>query len=186
MMTETEKIKKRLKRLKRKAEICRHAHSREMACARLFRRAFQFIFAALSFMLAVLTLMGRSAMLSDWMYWLMFAIALIPPLMLFSNNVSGIFRWAVSEEAHEIAVYRWGEWIRKSETIVEFPEDKPYSDMEEGFFKAKQEYHECMEKTPLIPTSKFLRYKREFMEFKQKSKQIDEEFSREKSGKTSD
>lgn len=184
MTSETEKITKRLKRLKQKAEICRYAHSMEMYRARRLRCAFQIIFAALSLLLAVFTLLGRSEMFSGWTYWLMLFIALIPPLMLFGNNISGIFRWAVSEEAHEIAVYRWGEWIRKSETIVEFPEDGIYSKMEEDFSKARQEYYECMEKTPLIPTNKFLRYKREFMKFKQESKEIDEEFCPKREGKT--
>lgn len=171
-----------LSELRCKAETTRFAHSQEMRGARFWRRGIQVVSAMLSLVLAGLSILARDDKFPDWGYWMMAGMAIIPPLMLFVHNISGIFRWSSREEDHEVAVHIWGAWIRKCDATEASTgvADSPLSVVKEECAKIRHEYSECMEKTPLIPTSRFLRHKRNFRKYKQKSKDIDKEFGCQK------
>lgn len=168
----------RLKRLKGKAEISRYAHSKEMHGVRQRRRGLQIFNAGLSLILALGIIFMRNNVFPDWMVWLMVAIAMVPPLTLFVQNIGGIYSWDAREKAHESAVRTWGKWIRKCDDAEADLADLSGSAAQEEVSKMQNDYVECMEETPLIPTNKFLKYKREFKQYKEDSKKIDEEFSR--------
>ena len=183
-MTEKVKRKMQLKHLRRKAEVTRFAHSKEMQRARKIRLLSQVTIAILSLLMAGLAFVARNDDFPEWGYWLMFGIAIIPPFILFVHNLGIIFGWSSREEQHGVAVYRWGAWIRKCNVAEDRNEILPDSNARADASEIKNAYSECMEKTPLISTSKFLDYKREFKKYKQTSKEIDEEFCREKNSET--
>ena len=165
-------LAQQLKRLKKRAEVSRHAHGREFEIARKWRRWFDFAVAVALFALSVLTIVLYRNLFPEWNNKLMVAIAILPPLMLFVRNISGIFGFAVSETRHEIAVNLWGEWIREC-NFLEKKISALGQNAQERVAMLEAKYVTCMDKTPLLPSNKFLSYKEELANNKQAARKID-------------
>lgn len=166
-------LAQQLKRLRKRAEENRHAHGREFEIARKRRRWFDFAVAVALFALSALTIVLYRNLFPGWDNALMVAIAILPPLMFLVRNVSGIFGFAVSETRHEVAVNLWGEWIRECDFL-----EKKISVLgqsaQDRVAVLEAKYITCMDKTPLIPSSRFLSHKKELANNKQAARKIDE------------
>lgn len=165
-------LAQQLKRLKKRAEVSRHAHGREFEIARKWRRGFDFAVAVALFALSVLTIVLYRNLIPEWNNKLMVAIAILPPLMLFVRNISGIFGFAVSETRHEVAVNLWGEWIREC-NFLEKKISALGQNAQECVAMLEAKYVTCMDKTPLLPSNKILSYKEELANNKQAARKID-------------
>ena len=162
-----------LKRLRKRAEENRHAHGREFEIARKGRRLFDFAVAAALFVLSVLTIVLYRDLIPAWNNELMVAIAVLPPLMLLARNISDILGFAVSEMRHEVAVNLWGEWIREC-NFLEKKISVLGQSAQDRVVVLEAKYITCMDKTPLIPSSRFLSHKKELANNKQAARKIDE------------
>ena len=135
-----------IEKLKKKAELNRHAHSCLADRARCWRRAFEIVVAALTLGLSVMIVLLYREIFPGAEDTLLFGIALIPPLVLFVQALGSVLNWTEREAEHSLAIHIWGIWIRDADD----PDKSPV---------LRERYQECMEKTPSIPNRKFLFYK---------------------------
>ena len=164
---------KQLKRLRKKAELCRYAHERMRSAACLCRRVTEFVGALLS-----LLLFGAGLLLyrnADPAYeeWIMLSIVVLPPLALFVQRISRIFGWADKETRCEIAVHLWGQWIREVDFLERQISRISEERARESMYGMEEKYKACMDKTPAIPARNFLGYKSEFRRYRLLSEKID-------------
>ena len=174
-MTEAEQsgAVKQLKRLRRKAELCRHAHERMRDAACFWRGGASILVALLSFLLsALVAMLYREILPGDEKAWLAIVVVL-PLLILLVQGVSGAFGWVEKESECAAAIHIWGQWIREADffekKIPQISEDA----LREGMGEMERKYVACMEKTPPIPARKFLRYKVEYRRRRALSEKID-------------
>ena len=169
-MTDAEKpqkteAQKRLGKFKRKAEICRYAHSCLADDARWWRRCTNITVAVLTLALSTLVTIFYRAKSSDWEIFfgqemfLVFGIGILPIFILFVQTISRIFNWAKREMDHELAVHIWGMWIRDADFFEKTANGLMSEIDRERISGIERKYIECMDKTPLIPGKKFLFYK---------------------------
>ena len=164
-------MKDELEKLKRKAEICRYAHSRlaESACRR--RRCSEVLIATLTLALSVMVVLFYREIFAGLEAYLVFGIGVLPALILFIQTLSNVFGWAKKETDHKLAAHVWGMWIRDASFNAPLVADAPAA--QEKIAELRKKYLECMEQTPLIPNEKFLSYKIAFRRRKILAKKID-------------
>lgn len=156
---ELPKAVKDLAKLRRKAEICRYAHSCMMGNARWWRRMMDIVIAVLTLGLSAMAILFYRKMFPAFQEWLVFGIGIVPILILFAQSMGKILGWAKREADHTLAVHIWGMWIRDAGFFMDMKSD-PMSEMDrEKISTLQKKYLECMEKTPSIPNRKFLLYK---------------------------
>lgn len=163
-----------LQKLKRKAEICRYAHSCLADAACWWRRFAEIMIAVLTLLLSATVVLFYRGVFAGHEELLMFVIGIVPILILFVQTLSKTFGWAQKEEDHSLAVHVWGMWIRDTDFLLETKSDPMNASEQERVLELQKKYVYCMDKTPLIPNEKFLFYKIAFKRRQTLAKEIDE------------
>ena len=162
-----------LKRLMRKAELCRYAHGRMMEESRCRRRIVEIIIAVLTCILGGLVAVLYRGISSNHNDWVVLAIAVIPPVLLLTQTIGAIFGFGDQETKCAAAVHIWGQWIREADSLKKIIHSLPLSEAKEKNSNLDEKYIACMKETPPIPNRKFLSYKLCFRKYRTLSEQID-------------
>lgn len=161
-----------IENLKRKAEICRFAHSKLKSFHETWARTKTTVTVSLSSILTVITaLYFRQYLIGDSVQIAMFILPIIIGLWESLDHVC--FHWTTNAKLHENAVNVWGAWVRKANSFIKFA--KSQDAVDENKIKAlEKQYRKCMNSTPQIPNRKFLKYKCEHYLIKKRAKELDE------------
>ena len=161
-----------LKKLRKKAELCRFSHSELKAKYSRWRDLKEFSVVLLSVSLAgLIGFYYRKVLEGDLVLLLIFILPLIITLVQTSDHT--IFKWTHKAARHESAVAIWGDWIREAD-FLEKRLHQYTSDMAaEKMQNMQEKYNGCMGNTEQIPNDKFLEYKKKFRGYVLKSKEID-------------
>lgn len=165
---------KQLKRLRKKAEVCRYAHSRLMENARCWRCGAEFAIAILTLLLSVMVVIFYREIFPNLDGCLVIGIGVTPILILFVQHMGRIWRWGEKEESHALAVHIWGMWIREADFFEKKIPHLSEDAVQEGMREMERKYVVCMEKVPLIPARKFLCHKIEYRRQRILSEKIDD------------
>ena len=168
---------KEIKKLVEKAELTRYIHAR-LAEKRSRERKFSQLAVAILGMLvsifaAIYFRMRSGQELAEDSVWeeiVLFGLIILPALattiVLFDATV---LRLRDREEEHKSAVGTWGNWIRKANEV------RKMSGESGGSRQLQKNYRKCMEKTPNTSMKTFLRFKREWIKYKNESIRLDKE-----------
>jgi len=163
---------KLLKKLRKKAEQCRYAHSmlkeKYGACQKW--KAFSITGLSL-FSSTVIGAHYRGLIQGEWWQFCIFLIALL--IVGLQSLDHTVFCWTQKSVAHEAAVQSWGAWIREADFLEKTISGCPLDVANEKMQSTQEKYIGCMQSTVQIPTKKFLKYKMDFKEFLLKSQKID-------------
>ena len=161
-----------LKKLRRKAELCRFAHSELKAKYSRWRDLKEFSVVLLSVSLAgLIGFYYRKVFEGDLVLSLIFILPLVITLVQALDHT--IFKWTHKAARHESSVAIWGDWIREAD-FLEKRLHQYASDMAgEKMQNMQEKYNGCMGNTEQIPNGKFLEYKKKFRAYVLKSKEID-------------
>ena len=162
-----------LKKLRRKAELCRFAHSELKARYSMCRNLKEFAVVLLSVLLiALVNFYYRKMLEGD----LILAFIWILPLgmTLIQALDCTVFQWAHKVARHESAVAIWGDWIREADFLEKRIHQYASDLSNEKMQNIQEKYNSCMGSTEQIPNNKFLKYKEKFRAHVLKSKKIDE------------
>lgn len=173
-----------LKKLRKKAELCRFCHSELRAEYSMRRNYKEFLIVLLSASLAVLSgLYYRKILEGDLMLSLIFVLPFA--IILAQALDHTVFKWTDKVARHGSAVAIWGNWIREADALEKRIQNIDTDD--EKMRNMQKRYSDCMDRTEQIPNSKFLLYKKKFRAYKLKSEAIDtmslEDLERECQGK---
>lgn len=161
-----------LKKLRKKAELCRFAHSELKAKYDRCRKLKDFSVVFLSIVLAgLIGIYYRKVLEGEPILLFIFISPLVITLVQTLDNT--VFQWTHKVTRHESAVAIWGDWIREAD-FIEKRIDQYTSDlMVEKMQNMQEKYNGCMGNTEQIPNGKFLEYKKKFRAYVLKSKEID-------------
>ena len=161
-----------LKKLRRKAEFCRYAHSRLKEKYKKYRDAKEVAITLLSvFSSLLIGLYYREILHREWVLVVIF---ILPSVIIVIQTLDNtIFHWTHKVAKHEAAVSIWGNWVRESDFIEKQICQYAPDVANEKVKNIQEKYAQCMNNTPQIPHEKFLEYKRDFKEYLLKSKKID-------------
>ena len=163
---------KLLKKLRRKAEICRFAHSEEWEKFKRNRNLKEFTVVLFSVISA--TFVGfylRGMVNGDLALLIIFILSLAITLLQSLDHT--VFQWAHNLARHESAVEIWGGWIREAD-FLEKRIQQYSNEVNERMQSLQEKYSSCMSSTKPIPNSKFLKYKEKFYQYKAQSKKLDD------------
>ena len=163
----------RIEKLREKAELTRHIHGELERKKRIYGRvlytAVQIIGITTSTVAAVhLRVTGQeSSETGNALLWMVMIFPAIGTSLVILDST--VFRLRDREEKHRKGVELWGDWIRKANRVLG-KEDKIQK-------KLEKRYRKCMKRTPNISISpkKFNRYKRDWIEKKNQSIELDKE-----------
>ena len=164
-----------LKKLRKKAELCRFCHS-ELKAAHSKRRNLKELSIVLLSLssVAVINFYYREILTGNWVLVLAWILPLIITIVQALDHT--VYRWTNKTARHESAVAIWGDWVREAD-FLEKRIDRYKSDLvAEKMQNIQAKYNCCMSNTEQIPNSKFLEYKKKFVEHVQRSKELDTMF----------
>ena len=177
---------KLLKKLRRKAELCRFCHSELKAKYAKCRNRKEFSVVLVSVVSA--TLIGfyyRGMIASEWVLAFIFILPLVTTILQALDCT--VFQWTCKMTQHESSVAIWGDWIREANYLEECILQHSNSLVHEKIQNIQEKYRYCMGNAEQIPSNKFLDYKKRFRAYKLKSEKIDqmslEEIEKEKNEK---
>lgn len=157
--SDSSKAAQDLAQLRRKAEVCRYAHSCLMGNAHCWRQLMDILIAMLTLGLSVMVVLFYRKMFPSLQEYLVFGIGITPILILFTQSIGKILGWTKKEADHTLAVHIWGMWIRDASFFMDMQSDPMSETDREKISALQKKYLECMDKTPSIPNRKFLLYK---------------------------
>lgn len=161
-----------LKELRRKAELCRFAHSKLRAKNRGWRNGKEFSIVLLSVILSgLIGAYYRKVWEGELILLFIFVAPSVITLMQALDHM--VFQWTHKFTRHESAVAIWGDWIREADFLEKHIHQYTSDLVGEKMRNIEDKYVGCMAHTEQIPNSKFLKYKRAFREYVLKSKEID-------------
>ena len=162
-----------LRKLKRKAELCRFCHSEMRSRYAVFRNLKEFSITALSLLIAALSgLYYRNILANEYV---LAAIFLIPlSVALIQALDQAVFHWTTKVALHEASVSIWGNWIREADFFEHNFSKHSKSEANRKLLGVEIGYRNCMDSTGQIPNRLFLKYKRDFRRHLLKSQSIDE------------
>ena len=163
---------KLLKKLRKKAELCRFCHSELKEKYTKYRNWKEFSVILLSSIsVALIGLYYRGALMYEWVLLLIFILPLVITIGQALDHT--VFQWTHKMARHESAVAIWGDWIREADFIEK--RIYRYSDdlANEKMRNMQKKYNGCMSNTEQIPSDKFLQYKKKFRACLLKSRKID-------------
>ena len=116
---------------------------------------------------------GSTSVISEILLWMMMGLPAVGTALIILDAT--VFRLRDQEEIHKGAVKIWGDWIRRASEIME--EDSNCEDNDRATRQIEKAYRKCMKITPNTPVSKkkFLKYKRDYIDKKNKSIELDQE-----------
>ena len=161
-----------LKKLRKKAELCRFSHSELKANYSRRRDLKEFSVILLSVVLAgLIGFYYRKVLEGDLILSFIFILPLAITLVQALDHT--IFHWTHKAARHESAVAIWGDWIREADFLEKRLHRYASDIADEKMQNMQEKYNSCMGNTEQIPNSKFLEYKKEFRAYVLKSKEID-------------
>ena len=161
-----------LKKLRKKAELCRFCHSEMKSKYTILRNIKEFTITLLSLFLAGLSgLYYRNILTDENILATVFIIPLVIALIQTLDHT--IFHWTDKISLHQISVNVWGTWIRESDFLEKRIESYPCTEVREKVSSINRKYQNCMESTEQVPNHLFLKYKRKFRYNLLRSKAID-------------
>lgn len=162
-----------LKKLRRKAELCRFSHSELKEKYSRYSDWKEFSVVLLSVISAgLIGFYFRGLLESDLVMSFIFILSLIITVAQALDHT--IFKWTHKLSLHQAAVTIWGDWIREADFLEKRLNGYSSDLVDEKMQNIQEKYNGCMSSTEQIPNSKFLKYKMKFREYKLKSKEIDE------------
>lgn len=161
-----------IKKLRKKAELCRFAHSELKAKYCICLNLKEFSIVLLSVSLAALIGFYYRKILEDELiltivFLLPFAITIVQALD------HTVFKWTNKLTGHKSAVAIWGDWIREADFLEKCIHQYPSDVANEKMRNIQEKYRACMSNTEQIPNNKFLKYKMKLRAHVLKSKKID-------------
>lgn len=166
------KEKDLLKKLRRKAELCRFCHSELKTKYTVRRNIKEFSIILFSLFLAGLSgLYYRNILIGDHILALIFIIPLVIALIQALDHT--IFHWTYKISLHQFSVTIWGNWIRESDLLEKRIDSYSCAEIRGKIESINTKYQNCMENTGQVPNHLFLKYKRKFRYNLLKSKAID-------------
>ena len=164
--------KELLKKLRRKAELCRFAHSELKEKNRGWRNVKEFSVVLLSVISAgLIGVYYRKVWEGDLILLLLFVLPMGIALIQAMDHT--VFYWTHKSTRHESAVAIWGNWIREADFLEKRAHRYESHLATEKIHNIQEKYNDCMASTEQIPNSKFLKYKKKFRAYVLKSKEID-------------
>ena len=162
-----------LKKLRRKAELCRFSHSELKEKYSRYSDWKEFSVVLLSVIsTALIGFYFRGTLEGYLVIPFIFVLSLIITIAQALDHT--VFHWTHKVSRHQAAVTIWGDWIREAD-FLEKRLDGYSSDLaDEKMQNIQEKYNGCMSSTEQIPNSKFLKYKMKFREYRLKSEEIDE------------
>ena len=162
-----------LKKLRKKAELCRFSHSELTARYSMCRKLKEFSVVLLSVLLvALINFYYRKILVGECILSFLWILPLVTTLLQALDHT--VFQWTHKATRHESAVAIWGDWIREAD-FLEKRIHKHSSDLaDEKMENIREKYNGCMGNTEQIPNNTFLKYKKKFRAYVLKSKEIDE------------
>ena len=162
-----------LKKLRRKAELCRFSHAELKERYTKYRNWKEFSVVLLSVISAALIGFYYRGILTG--NFIMSIIFLLPfATTLVQALDSTVFKWTQKVVLHESAVAIWGDWIREADFLEKRIYQYPSGLLDEKMHNIQEKYKSCMGNTEQIPNSKFLKYKKKFRVYVLESKEIGE------------
>ncbi len=159
-----------LKKLRKKAELCRFCHSELKEEYSMWRNGKEFLIVLLSTSLAVLGgLYYRRILEGELILLLMFALPFAIILVQALDHT--VFKWTDKVARHGSAVAIWGNWTREANALEKRIQNADTED--EKMLNMQKRYSDCMDRTEQIPNNRFLLYKKKFKAYKLKSETID-------------
>ena len=176
-MTEADpKFALEIKKLQRKADLSRYAHSRLHARYVAWQNAVVVLIAIISFVMT-LRVLGYLDPLREWKEWMPVAGIILSALILFVQALSYGLAWKEKGVAHATALQIWGQWVHSVRSLKEALPKCSDAEAEAKMKNIHAEYGRCMERVEssraLIPNKCFLTYKAEFKRYVETSKNID-------------
>ncbi len=161
-----------LKKLRRKAELCRFAHSELKVKYSRCRNLKEFSVTLLSVVLAgLIGFYYRKVLEGDLILSFIFILPLAITLVQALDQT--IFHWTHKAARHESAVAIWGDWIREADFLEKHIHQYASDIAAEKMQNMQEKYNGCMGNAEQIPNSKFLEYKKKFRAYVLRSKEID-------------
>ena len=158
----TQSYQDTLKKLKRKAELCRFSHSELKTEYTKYRNWKEFIILLVSVILFVLI---KESLSFIWI------LPIVITVMQGLDNI--VFHWTNKTGKHESAVAIWGHWLRDADFLEKNLQNYEDNIINEKMKNIQEKYANCMDNTTQIPNSKFLKYKKRFKAYRLKSEAID-------------
>ena len=147
-----------IKKLRRKAELCRFSHAELKEKFTRCRSWKEFVVVSLSVTSAALIgLYYRQMFECEWILTIIFILPLIITLIQTLDHT--VFKWTHQIAVHESSVAIWGDWIREADFFEK--RIRQYTDevVKEKMQNIQEKYNGCMGSTGQIPNRKFLKYK---------------------------
>ena len=161
-----------LKKLKRKAELCRYSHAELKKENTRYRNSKEFAILVLSVVLvALINLYYKKVLEDDFILVVLWVLPLITTVL--QSLDCTIFHWANKVAKHESAIAIWGAWIREADFLEKRIDCYKIDVLNEKIQNIQEKYNNCMDSTEQIPNNKFLKYKRQFRAYLLKSAEID-------------
>jgi len=162
-----------LKKLRRKAELCRFCHSelKEKYAKCRNRKEFSIVLLS-SISVALIGFYYRGAFKYEWVLLLIFILPLV--ITIVQTLDCTVFRWTDKMTRHESAVAIWSVWIREADFLEKRIHRYPDDSADEKMRNMQEKYNACMSNTEQIPSNKFLCYKERFKAYQLRSRKIDE------------
>ena len=161
-----------LKKLKRKAELCRFSHSELKAEYTKYRNWKELIVLLVSVILVALINIYYKESLNG--AYILFFIWILPIIITVIQGLDNIvLHWTNKIGSHESAVAIWGHWLRDADFLEKNLQNYEDNIINEKMKNIQEKYANCMDNTTQIPNSKFLKYKTQFRSYRLKSKAID-------------
>ena len=162
-----------LKKLRRKAELCRFSHSELKTEYTRLRNWKEFSVVLLSVVLAgLIGCFYRKLFEGDLILSFIFILPLVITIVQALDHT--VFQWTHKVARHESAVAIWGDWIREADFLEKRLHQYASDLSDEKMQNMQEKYNGCMSNTEQIPNNKFLKYKKKFRAYVLKSKEIDE------------
>ncbi len=162
-----------LKKLRKKAELCRFCHAELKERYNNFRSSKEFSVVLLSLVsTALIGFHFRRVWTGDMILSLIFLLPLLTAIVQALDST--VFKWTEKVARHESAVAIWGGLIREADFLDKCIDQHSIDVANEKIQNIQDKYIVCMGNTAQIPNAKFLRYKRKFRIQVLISKEIDE------------
>lgn len=170
-VTYEEKTVEHLKKLRRKAELCRYSHSKLKEKFQYVRNWKELIITLLALLSAGLIGFYFRGIFSEEVLLFPFIITLFITLLQTLDNT--VFKWTQKLARHESAVEIWGWWIREADFVEKFIQEIPENEKKERIENIIGKYGNCMSNTEQIPNNNFLKFKKNHYQMLLKSKELD-------------
>ena len=165
--------KELLKKLRKKAELCRFSHSELKEEYAKLRNWKEFSVVLLSVVLvALINFYYRKIFVGECILAFLWILPLVTTLIQALDHT--VFQWTHKASRHESAVAIWGDWIREADFLEKRIHQHAGDLADEKMQNIQEKYNRCMGNTEQIPNNKFLNFKRKFRAHVLTSKEIDE------------